>query len=394
MGVALVYDEGPGKMRETMTLTEPTPYRTSLEARDAGLTEIAARVRRTSIARYGATREVIMVGRSPAYLDVLQRAQKVAAFHEPVLILGESGVGKESMAQAIHLLGPRSHKPMVSVNCPQYQEGNLTVSELFGHKKGSFTGATADRQGCFETANGGVIFLDEIGDLHIQAQVMFLRALATGEFQPLGADYTRTVNCRVVAATNRALHDLMIGEEFRHDLFFRLQYFVLKIPALRERGDDWYLLAEHFLELLARKYGVCKKYSDESLQVLEGYSWPGNVRELQSLTTMAYAMSDSDRIEPDDFIAAMQSGRSHQPSASNGTLSLFERMLSGEGSFWQDIHQPFLARDLNRSEVREFVRRGLERSGGSYRRLIAMMGMPESDYQRFMDFLRHHRLKP
>lgn len=382
-------------MRETMTLAEPSSYKTSLEARDAGLCEIAARVRRTSIARYGATREVIMVGRSPAYLDVLQRAQKVAAFHEPVLILGESGVGKESMAQAIHLLGPRSHKPMVSVNCPQYQEGNLTVSELFGHKRGSFTGATADRQGCFETANGGVIFLDEIGDLHPQAQVMFLRALATGEFQPLGADYTRTVNCRVVAATNRPLDALMVGEEFRHDLFFRLQYFVLKIPPLRERADDWYLLADHFLDLLAKKYGVCKKFSDESLQVLEGYTWPGNVRELQSLTTMAYAMSDGDRIEPDDFVAAMRQGRdNHQPTSTNGNASLSERVLAGEGDFWRDIHQPFLARDLNRSEVREIVRRGLDRSGGSYRRMLEMMRMPESDYQRFMDFLRHHRLKP
>jgi DNA-binding NtrC family response regulator len=376
-----------------VTLAEPSPYKTSLEARDAGLCEIAARVRRTSIARYGATREVIMVGQSPSYVEVLRKAQKVAAFHEPVLVLGESGVGKESVAQAIHLLGPRSHKPMVSVNCPQYQEGNLTVSELFGHKKGSFTGATADRQGCFETANGGVIFLDEIGDLHIQAQVMFLRALATGEFQPLGADYTRTVNCRVVAATNRALHDLMVGEEFRHDLFFRLQYFVLKIPPLRERGNDWFLLAEHFLDLLAKKYGVCKKFSDDSLRVLESYSWPGNVRELQSLTTTAYAMSDGDRIEPDDFVAAMQKGRGHALRDGNDSMSLFERVASG-GNFWDDVHKPFLQRELNRSQVRDFMRRGLEESDGSYRRMLARIGLAESDYQRFMDFLRHHRLKP
>jgi len=378
-----------------MTLADPSPYKTSIEARDAGLCEIATRVRRTSIARYGATREVIMVGQSPSYVDVLRKAHKVAAFHEPVLILGESGVGKELIAQAIHLLGPRSHKPMVSVNCPQYQEGNLTVSELFGHKKGSFTGATADRQGCFETANGGVIFLDEIGDLHIQAQVMFLRALATGEFQPLGADYTRTVNCRVVAATNRPLDALMVGEEFRQDLFFRLQYFVIKIPPLRERGSDWYLLAEHFLDVLARKYGVCKKFDDASLQILESYTWPGNVRELQSLTTMAYAMSDGDRIEPDDFVAAMQQG--HTPSTSHaltGAVGLAERLFSGQGNFWDDVHQPFLQRDLNRSEVRDVVRRGLDRSGNSYVKMLEIVGLPESDYQRFMDFLRHHRLKP
>jgi len=380
-------------MREILTLAEPSSYKTSLEARDAGLCEIATRVRRTSIARYGATREVIMVGQSPAYVEVLRKAQKVAAFQEPVLVLGESGVGKESVAPAIHLLGPRSHKPMVSVNCPQYQEGNLTVSELFGHKRGSFTGAAADRQGCFETANGGVIFLDEIGDLHIQAQVMFLRALATGEFQPLGADYTRQVNCRVVAATNRALHDLMVGEEFRHDLFFRLQYFVLKIPPLRERGNDWYLLADHFLDSLSKKYGVCKKFSEDSLRVLESYSWPGNIRELQSLTTTAYAMSDGDRIEPEDFVAAMQKGRSQDPVDRNGQIGLFERVTSG-GNFWDEVHKPFLQRELNRAQVREFIRRGLEESSGSYRRLLDIIGVDESDYQRFMDFLRHHRLKP
>jgi len=380
-------------MREILTLAEPSSYKTSLEARDAGLCEIATRVRRTSIARYGATREVIMVGQSPAYVEGLRKAQKVAAFQEPVLVLGESGVGKESVAQAIHLLGPRSHKPMVSVNCPQYQEGNLTVSELFGHKRGSFTGAAADRQGCFETANGGVIFLDEIGDLHIQAQVMFLRALATGEFQPLGADYTRQVNCRVVAATNRALHDLMVGEEFRHDLFFRLQYFVLKIPPLRERGNDWYLLADHFLDSLSKKYGVCKKFSEDSLRVLESYSWPGNIRELQSLTTTAYAMSDGDRIEPEDFVAAMQKGRSQDPVDRNGQIGLFERVTSG-GNFWDEVHKPFLQRELNRAQVREFIRRGLEESSGSYRRLLDIIGVDEADYQRFMDFLRHHRLKP
>jgi DNA-binding NtrC family response regulator len=283
---------------------------------------------------------------------------------------------------------------MVSVNCPQYQEGNLTVSELFGHKKGSFTGATADRQGCFETANGGVIFLDDIGDLHIQAQVMFLRALATGEFQPLGADYTRTVNCRVVAATNRALDQLMVGEEFRHDLFFRLQYFVLKIPPLRDRGNDWHLLAEHFLDLLARKYGVCKMFTDESLQLLESYNWPGNIRELQSLTTTAYAMSDGDRIEPDDFVAGMQPDRGQLQTERHDAVGLFERISTEKADFWEDVHKPFLRRDLNRAQVRTFIKRGLDESGGSYRRLLEIIGVVESDYQRFMDFLRHHRLKP
>src|SRR5262245_28693182 len=192
------------------------------------LSEVALRVRRSSMEQWGPGAAIDMVGQHPSYVSLLARLQKASAYDEPVLISGESGSGKESLAQALYLLGRRRGQPYVTVNCPQYQDGNLTVSELFGHRKGSFTGAIVDRKGCFETSDGGVIFLDEIADLHMSAQVMLLRALASGEFQPLGADYNRTVNVRVVAATNRHLEQLLVGQQFRHDLFFRLHYFMLR----------------------------------------------------------------------------------------------------------------------------------------------------------------------
>lgn len=374
------------------------PASPSVHTMNAGgfFSDIALRVRDHSITAYGESRPIEMIGRSDCYVDALRKIEKVASFQEPVLIVGESGVGKESLAQAIHLLGNRRSKPMVSVNCPQYREGNLTVSELFGHRRGSFTGATADRQGCFESANGGVIFLDEIGDLHMSAQVMLLRALATGEFQPLGADYTRTVNVRVVAATNRPLDRLMIGEEFRHDLFYRLQYFLIKVPPLRERGDDWKLLLDYFLASLHRKYGVEKRFDADSMRILETYDWPGNVRELLGVTTAAYAMSDGSLIRPDDFVNSLS--RSIAPTASSQgadpTDELHLRMSQGGESFWDVVHKPFIERELSRRDVRRIIEAGLRETRGSYRHLLELYRMRQDDYQKFMDFLRHHRLKP
>jgi DNA-binding NtrC family response regulator len=277
------------------------------------------------------------------------------------------------------------------VNCPQYQDGHLTVSELFGHKKGSFTGAIADRKGCFETADGGVIFLDEIADLHMSAQVMLLRALAAGEFQPLGSDSRRQVNVRVIAATNRPLDKLMVAEEFRHDLFFRLRYFLLNLPPLRARGDDWALLLDYTLQKLHAKYGVAKRFSPESLDLLSRYDWPGNVRQLMSVATTGYALSEGDVIRPEDFRETLDtSGVSQADSAED----LYQRIVSRREDFWKVIHDAFMARDLNRAQVRAFVAKGLADAKGSYRDMIALLGLDQSSYQRFMDFLRHNRLKP
>lgn len=355
------------------------------------MTPTAQLTARLSFAEWGSRRTVVMVGRSSVVQELHRKVEKVAPFDAPVLITGESGSGKESLAQAIYLLSQRRGKPYLAVNCPQFQEGNLTVSELFGHRKGSFTGATADRKGCFELADQGVLFLDEVADLHPSAQMMLLRALAFGEFQPLGAETTRAANVRVVAASNRTLEELRGEANFREDLFFRLRYFHIHVPALRERDEDWALLTEYFLHRLEAQYGIAKRFSPPSWQILEGYKWPGNVRELASLVTFAYAMSEKDVIEPKDFSSMLET-RSTAPSDSPDQL--LRDLMNGTVDFWDGVHRRFLARDLNRAQMREMVRRGLQRSANSYRRLLDLFHMPRSDYQRFMDFLRHHHLKP
>jgi transcriptional regulator with GAF, ATPase, and Fis domain len=353
--------------------------------------ESAGRIREASVARFGEERAIEIVGRSAALVDLLRKLEKVALYEEPVLVQGESGVGKESLAQAVHLLGPRQNRPFVSVNCPQFQEGNLTVSELFGHKKGSFTGAIADRKGCFETAIGGVIFLDEIGDLGMNAQVMLLRALSSGEFQPLGSDQVRKTDVRIVSATNRSLNQLVVEQHFRNDLLFRLRFFLVQLPPLRERGDDWRLLLDYCLDRLYRRYGIAKRFAPESFALLESYTWPGNVRELLGIVSTGYALSEGELIHPHDFADRLDQA----PTARDGDLeSLGRKLLSPNADFWRLVHQPFLDRDLSRREVRRLVASGLRDAGGSYRRLLELWNMPPAHYQKFMDFLRHQRVKP
>lgn len=380
-----------------------TKARTSAGA-DHYLSDIAAHVLELSKKVWGVDAGVQMVGKSPRMLELHKKIEKVARYREPVLIIGESGVGKELLAQSVYLLSEPSGRPYVSVNCPQYQEGNLTASELFGHRKGSFTGAIADRKGAFESADGGVIFLDEVGDLHMSAQTMLLRTLATGEFKPLGDDRARSADVRVVSATNRPLNQLLLTQEFRHDLFFRLRYFLLEIPPLRERGDDWKLLLDFMLAKLRRKYGVDKRFSPEAMAMLSRYRWPGNVREAVTVATMGYAMSDGNSIRPGDFATQME-GQTLTATEDDAPIvepvsnvdsanQLLERVRAGNADFWDAIYKPFMERDLNRAQLRSLIQAGLRSAGGSYRRLIGTLHLPPDDYQRFMSFLRHHNLKP
>jgi len=358
--------------------------------RSPGLGDLALRVRRASIQLWGEDRAVDLIGQSPVFLDVLAKIEKIARYREPVLITGESGTGKENIAQAIYLLSEARGRPFASVNCPQHREGNLTVSELFGHRKGSFTGAVADRIGAMEAANGGVMFLDEIADLHLDAQAMLLRALASGEFKPIGADRTRTADVRVVAATNRPLSQLVVANQFRNDLYFRLRYFLLPVPPLRERGDDWRLLLGYFLERLREKYGVAKRFSTASCKFLEGYDWPGNVRQVLSVATTGYAMADGDLIEPVDFACHIEI----EDHTRDREATICGRMMDGGETFWDLVHRPFMDRELNRRQVKAIIRHGLIAARGSYREMLNIFHLPGSDYQKLMDFLRHYKLKP
>ena len=355
------------------------------------LSDPALQLRQLSLERHP-ERPLEMVGQSASFQKAIRQVEKIARYREPVLITGESGVGKEHFANALYLLGCPRGRPYVTVNCPQYQEGNLTVSELFGHLKGSFTGATADRRGAFEEADGGVIFLDEIGDLPSSAQALLLRALATGEFRPVGAaSGTRRADVRVVSATNRDLNELVMINQFRYDLFFRLRHFLVDLPPLRDREDDWRLIADHTLFRLARKYGVSKRFSPASLSVLEANRWPGNVRQLIAVVSTGYGMADGEVIEPDDFSSLLEGASG---GAEDTIDARYSRIVSGGEDFWAAVGQPFMERNLNRSQVKTVIRRGLGETTGNYRRILSLFNLPSSDYQRFMDFLRHHDLKP
>ena len=354
------------------------------------LSPSAQRIRTLSIERWGEARAVEMIGLARSYVDLHNKAEKIAPFSEPVLITGESGVGKELLAQTIYLLGHPKGKPFVSVNCPQFQEDNLTVSELFGHTRGSFTGAVADRLGAFDEADGGVLFLDEIGDLNPGTQAMLLRVLSTNELKPLGAARSQSVEVRVVAATNVQLNHLVMNKRFRYDLFFRLRYFNLQVPPLRERDDDWALLVEYYLRRLCDRHGVRKAFSPSALKQLEAYHWPGNVRQLMTMVTTGYAMADGATIQMHDVASVIDDGLTSEVDRDD----LWARVTGGGQDFWQVVYEPFMNRDLNRAQLTRFVRTGLGIAKGRYSALLELLGLPSTDYQRFMDFLRHHELKP
>ena len=232
-----------------------------------------------------------IVGTSQALRRMLKRVEAVADTPANVLIEGESGVGKELVARAIHARSPRADGPLVQVNCASIPK-ELFEREFFGHVKGALTGAQRERIGRFQLADGGTIFLDEVGEIPLELQGNLLRVLQESEFERVGDDITRSVDVRVIAATNRNLEQLIVDGEFREDLFYRLSVFPVEVPPLRERGDDIVQLAQHFLEQ------TCKDFGREMLTLtrthtasLKAYGWPGNVRELKNVIERAVILS-------------------------------------------------------------------------------------------------------
>jgi two-component system, NtrC family, response regulator GlrR len=242
-----------------------------------------------------------IIGESPAFLDKVQCVPRFARCDATVLICGESGTGKELFARAIHYLSPRADRPFVPVNCGALPE-NLVESELFGHKRGAFTGAASDQAGLIREAEGGTLFLDEIDCLTPQAQVKLLRLLQDGEYRSVGSQQTLHANIRVVAAANADFDRIVREGKFREDLFYRLNVLALALPALRDRRGDILLLTRDFLEKQAVIAEVrSKNLSLAALNRLLSHSWPGNVRELQNVLTRAIVLADSDSIEPSDL---------------------------------------------------------------------------------------------
>jgi DNA-binding NtrC family response regulator len=265
------------------------------------------------------------VGKSPQIQEMLALLARVAETDSTVLVRGESGVGKELVARAVHRQSPRARQPFVVVDCASLHE-NLLQSELFGHEKGAYTGAVRLKHGLFEVADRGTIFLDEIGEITPPLQVKLLRVLETGTFRRVGGTVDLRVDVRVIAATNRALETMLKEKTFREDLYYRLNVFSLSIPPLRERREDIPLLVEHFIRgsSVAPKRNV--RVSPAAMQVLTRYLWPGNVRELENVIERALILCDAGSIEPEHLPLGVRLEPSFRPTEEDGHLVTLEEV--------------------------------------------------------------------
>ncbi|MFY0730370.1 sigma-54-dependent transcriptional regulator [Pseudomonas sp. NFX15] len=250
-----------------------------------------------------------LIGDSPSFRRVLQAIDSVRESNATILLTGESGTGKEMVARAIHKHGNRADKPFVAVNCAAIPEG-LLESEMFGHRKGAFTGATSDRVGRFQQADGGTLFLDEIGEMPLALQAKILRALQERIIEPVGDPRERKVDVRVIAATNKNLLEAVAAKEFREDLYYRLNVFPIPLPSLRERAEDIAPLARHFAHILGATAGKrITGFSAEALQAMANYAWPGNIRELQNCVERATIVASGTVIEDQDLPAYLFAAR-------------------------------------------------------------------------------------
>jgi transcriptional regulator with PAS, ATPase and Fis domain len=318
-----------------------------------------------------------------------------------VLITGESGVGKEVVARLIHANSARQRAPLITVNCAALTD-TLLETELFGHVRGSFTGAYRDRSGALELAHRGTVFMDEVGETSPRMQGLLLRFLEAGEIQRVGSDAIQSrVDVRVIAATNRQLVESVAAKTFREDLYYRLNVIHIRVPPLRERREDVTQFLKFFLEQFSRQYSVNQpRLAPATLKLLEEYAWPGNVRELKNIVERLVVRASDAEIEPRDLPLEVLRGSAQEQAAAptvttvparSAAEALFERMVSGGESFWTAVYAPFMSRDLTRDDVRAIVRRGLERTGGNYRVMVELFNMPPDDYKRFLGVLRKYQ---
>jgi len=294
-----------------------------------------------------------IIGESESMQTVFRIAQRAVPIDSTVLITGESGTGKELVARYIHFAGPRKEAPFIVVNCAAIPD-TLVESELFGHEKGAFTGADTSRQGKFEVANGGTIFLDEIGDMRLESQAKLLRVVQDGVVERVGATQPRQVNVRVIAATNQNLREKVDEGAFREDLYFRLEVLPIRMPPLRERARDLPLLIAHFREKLSERLGrPAPGFSPDAIAAMRAYNWPGNIRELENTLEQLFILSDSDTITASDLPAKLQ----EQARGASGGFS-----LPPDGVVLEDLEY-------------QFIRQALERSGGEIKEAAQLLGI-------------------
>jgi DNA-binding NtrC family response regulator len=312
---------------------------------------------------------VKMIGVSRALQEVFKLVGRVARTDAPVLIAGESGTGKELVAKAIHEYSPRRQKEMITINCGAIPE-NLLESELFGHEKGSFTGAIARRAGRFEQADGSTLFLDEIGDMPLTIQVKLLRVLQDGSFSRVGANETLTTDVRIIAATHKNLADEVTAGRFREDLYYRLNVVEIRIPPLRERLEDVPLLAEFFLLRTTKKNGMARiRLSAEAITTLQSHSWPGNVRELENTIARACALAGSNILLPADIPLASAPGKS--PA---GLSAAIDHLINVAPA----------GADLLDWATREIVGRVVERADGDMKEASVLLNLSAADVRKHL----------
>ena len=343
-----------------------------------------------------------LIGISTAIRSVEEEMDHAARCDAKVLITGESGVGKEIVARLIHDRGRRGRAPLVTINCAGFPD-SLLESELFGHMKGSFTDAHRDKRGWLESAHGGTIFMDEIGEMSLRMQALLLRFLETGEIQRVGAERNQApLDVRVIAATHRRLLNHIADKTFREDLYYRLNVIHIEVPPLRERREDVFILLDHFLHVFSESHQLpVPVISAEALTYLTEYQWPGNVRELRNVAERLVLRGLNRPVDVDALPQEiLRDSRAQRNAARTGPtagqvmsphLVLFERLVTEGASFWSEAYEPFMARDLTRHEIRELVRLGLEHTRGNYKLLVTTFNMPPEDYKKFLNFLRKYQ---
>ena len=301
-----------------------------------------------------------LIGTSPAMQKIYKLVGQVARSEASVLLLGESGTGKELVARAIYANSPLAARPYVAINCAAIPD-TLLESELFGHERGAFTGALTQRIGKFERADGGTIFLDEIGDMPLALQAKLLRVLQNGEFQRLGGDQTLRTKVRVIAATNKDLMAMVKEKTFREDLYYRIHVVQIQLPPLRERLEDVFPLAEHFLKRAGKDRGL--KFSTASKKALQSWRWPGNVRELENAITRAVVCAAADSIEPGDL-----------PPEVVGAVSA--REVGGETGWWSMVSQVAgEGGDLLAAGEKILIEKALREADGNVKRAAEVLGV-------------------
>jgi DNA-binding NtrC family response regulator/serine/threonine protein kinase/tetratricopeptide (TPR) repeat protein len=334
----------------------------------------------------------VIIGPSPRMQEILGTLMNVADMSTTVLLQGESGTGKELLARALHDFSHRKSGPFIAVNCSALP-ADLVENELFGHLRGSYTGADFTSTGLFEAASGGTIFLDEISTLSLDLQPRLLRVLENKTVRPLGASFEKHLDVRVVSATNQNLEELARTGSFRFDLFSRLNGFNIKIPPLRKRKTDIQRICVDYIQKHPCKSD--KALSEQALEELGKYDYPGNVRELLNIMENLLCFSSSRVISGEDVKKHLPASYQNSEILENETVSggILEEVSRGNLNFWEGVKKPFISRDINRAEVRIIISEGLKKCDGSYKDLLDFFNLQPGEYKKFLSFLEHHDCK-